>query len=120
MLEDISSLTNQEKNWLKEILSCNFQNKETVVQQLENATIYRDYTSGYLSMKFSVDKSIPAVKVTKRVPVEMHVFKDGKNPIVFLLHVINGYVTELEVYCADLSEIDSHIDIYDAKIEFIT
>ena len=40
------------------------------------------------------------------------VFKLNKGPVQFLLHVVNGYVDELEVFPADFSIIDKDFVIY--------
>jgi len=118
-LKDNFNLSNRERNWINQLLSHDFPGKENIILQLENAIVSRQYTSGYLSLKFSIDGSIPSVEISKSVPVEMRVFKDGQSPIVFLLHVLNGYVSELEIYYADLSEIDENIDISNAEIQFV-
>ena len=116
----MSNLSKQEQRWLESILSCDFQGKSEIVQQIENATIIRDYTRGYLSMKFDVDKSLKPVSISRRVPVEMRVYKKNEIPLQFLLHIVHGYVDELEIFYADSSEITSNIDISDAELEFIT
>lgn len=115
-----ANYNNQEKLWIKLMLSCDFSGKERIVQQLASAEVSRQYTNGYLSLQFLVDKSIPPAEVTKRVPVEMRATKDGENPIVFLLHVLDGYASEVEIFRADLSHIDKNLDVSTAKLEYIT
>ncbi len=44
------------------------------------------------------------------------VFKLNKGPVQFLLHVVNGYVDELEVFPADFSIIDKDFVIMDDDI----
>lgn len=46
-----------------------------------------------------------------RVPLEMRVSEKNDIPIVFLLHVVDGFVDELEILNADSSPIDSDIRI---------
>lgn len=41
-----------------------------------------------------------------RVPVEMRAFQKEFAPIVFLLHVVNGFINELELVTADSSKMD--------------
>ncbi len=41
-----------------------------------------------------------------RVPVEMRAFQKENAPIVFMLHVINGYLDELEIFSANGSTIN--------------
>lgn len=49
----------------------------------------------------------------------MRVYKYGEPPIQFLLHVLEGYVSELRVFCADFSYIDQEINFEGAKVEVI-
>lgn len=37
----------------------------------------------------------------------MRAFQQSTAPIVFLLHVINGIIDELEIFTADLTQIDA-------------
>ncbi len=43
----------------------------------------------------------------------MRVYKKSKPPMQFLLHVINGYLDELEVFYADSSYIEGEFKILD-------
>lgn len=114
------NLSNQEHLWLELMLSRDFQGRAEIIKQIKSASIIREYTRGYLSMKFYVDKSLEPADVAERIPVEMYACTEGKSPLVFLLHVINGYIDELEIYYAGLEEISSDIDITDAKLELVT
>lgn len=42
-----------------------------------------------------------------RVPVEMRAFQQSSAPIIFLLHIINGIIDELEILTADSAQIDT-------------
>ena len=45
-------------------------------------------------------------QVQIRVPVGMNVFREGSAPLVFRLHMHDGYAHELEIFMADSSKID--------------
>ena len=47
-----------------------------------------------------------------RVPVELRVYKENHVPVQFLLHIINGYVNELEIFNADSSKINHTFEIW--------
>ncbi len=100
-----------EKVWLESMLSVDFLGKEIILKQLDNAQISRDYNVGFISLKFNVDKSIQQFIYRGRVPIEMRVTGKNEIPIVFLLHVIDGFVDELEIFNADSSPISNYIQI---------
>lgn len=97
--------------WLKAILSVEFLGKEIILEQLDKAQVSRAYNTGYISLKLMIDRSMKRFPYQGRVPLEMRV--KGKNdiPIVFLLHVVDGFVDELEIFNADSSPIDGDIRI---------
>lgn len=92
-----------EKKWIELLLSTEFVGKKILVDQFENASVERDYNEGYFSLKFYVDREQIPFQYEGRVPIEMHAFPENKAPIVFLLHVIQGYIDELEIFNADSS-----------------
>lgn len=51
------------------------------------------------------------------VPVETHLHQPNQVPAQFLLHVVQGYVSELEIFNADSSKITEHINLKNAKID---
>lgn len=100
-----------EKEWLEAMLSIDFLGKEIILKQLDNAQISRDYNVGFISLKINADKRIQQFPYRVRVPLEMRVIGGNGIPIVFLLHVIDGFVDELEIFNADLSPISDDIQV---------
>lgn len=45
----------------------------------------------------------------------MHLHQPNQVPAQFLLHVVQGYVSELEIFYADSSKIAEHINLKNAK-----
>lgn len=119
MLIKNTNLSEQEKAWLEIVLSCDFQGRAEIIQQINSAKIDREYTEGYLSIIFCVDKLLKPVKTNGRVPIEVRVFKEKEAPIQFLLHVIKGYVAELEIFHADSSSITSNLSVDNARVEYV-
>ncbi len=119
MIIENEAIKSNEKNWLEKILSVDFRHKEEIVNQINNSVIEREYTDFYLSLKFKVNKIIKPIETNIRVPVEMRVYKANQVPIQFLLHIIQGYVSELEIFNADSSIIDKNISFTDSKLEII-
>jgi hypothetical protein len=99
-------LNNKEIQWIYKLLSVDFASKEILLKQINNATAIFSEDFSFASVKFSVESSTDKFPYNIRVPVEMRVFRNGSAPIIFLLHVIDGYVNELEILTADSSKID--------------
>lgn len=116
---DNCRLSNLERQWLEHILSVPFVQRDDIVKQINDAEIVREYTDGYLSLQFRPSVTAPPLSIQKRVPVEMRAFREDKSPIQFLLHIVNGYVSELEIFCADSSDITPEIELQNAKLKII-
>jgi len=115
----VPNFSQQEKGWLEAYLSYDFPEREKIIQQIRSSIITREYTKWYLSMKFNPDKSLSPALKTKRVPVLMLAHVENRAPLEFLLHIIDGYVTELEILFADSTEINANIDIAGVKLEYV-
>lgn len=113
---ELNNFSQQEKIWLETMLSKNFSGNEIILKQLNSAQVTRKYNTGYFSIKTNTDKRLPQFPFEIRVPVEMRVFGKDKVPIVFLLHVVNGYVDELEIFNADSSPLSKDIQIENAEV----
>lgn len=109
-----------EKDWLEKMLSADFSQKENVIAQINCAEIFREYTDYYISLLFKVDKnSTQKIQTKERVLLEMRAFKPGQPPVQYLLHILNGYVAELELFYADSSKIIHEITLEDAETEVL-
>ena len=115
-----NKLSKNETKWLSTLLKEQFSKKEEIIKQINNAEIQREYDKFFLSIKFVVDKEIKPINDNARVPVEMRVYRKNTCPVQFLLHIVNGYVDELEVFCTDSSEVDANIELEKAeRVEII-
>ena len=97
-------LKESEKTWLKCMFKPNFKDKNILMKQAKESLVTTLYDEGFISIKFSNfqgDKYPHSV----RVPVEMRAFQEESAPIVFMLHVIEGYLDEVEIFSADGSTI---------------
>ena len=98
------NLSKIENEWLKCMFKPNFKDKNILMKQAKESLVTTLYDEGFISIKFSNfqgDKYPHSV----RVPVEMRAFQEESAPIVFMLHVIEGYLDELEIFSADGSTI---------------
>lgn len=110
-------INKNETDWLNALLIVDFDEKVELIRQINQAEIGREYTKYYLSIKFKVSRKAVPLNMRIRVPIEMRVFRRDFSPIQFLLHIVDGYISELEIFCADSSEIDSNIRL--ERIEVI-
>lgn len=96
-------LTKLELKWLEVLLSYPFEGRDIINDQLKTATIISDKTYieedvyPYISLKFKTS-STEQFPFKKRVPVQMLAIQSTGDSIDFMLHVIDGYIDELEIY----------------------
>lgn len=109
----------REQTWLNNLLATTFIGKEIVEKQLAKAIVtaevYGPYTS--LILETTCEEYYPH---PFRVPVVMVAYQPNGVPIEFLLHIVDGFVDELEIYWADgemLSQTEIELDkvVYDTK-----
>ena len=112
-------LTDCEKNWIELILSKNFLYRDEVINQINYAKVIREYTDYYLALKFDIEEKIQPVRIRTGVPVEMRVYKKDCIPVQFLLHITRGYVSELEVFKADSSNIIAESSLVEGEIKIL-
>ena len=114
-----NDLSAVERNWLEVMLSNDFLYRTELIEQINHAEIVREYTKYYLSLKFKVSRAVSATGCNTRIPVEMRIYKSGCVPIQFLLHIVDGYISELEIFSADSSEIKQNLEIGNSRKEFV-
>lgn len=92
-------LTTLEKELLERLLAPDFPGKEQLACQLARALVAPIDDDG--SIRFKVEGAPPASEVNSRVPSEGE-FVDADGIYVhLLLHVVDGYLHELEVFKED-------------------
>lgn len=96
----------REKGWIDSLLNINFKGRDILQKQVLHAKVLCDEEYAYMSIKFNVETGIEPYPYKVRVPVEMRAFQELSAPIIFLLHVINGFIDELEIITADSSRLD--------------
>jgi hypothetical protein len=116
-LENPRELSDDEWKILNKMMSVDFIGKEIIIKQLNASRVVNYCPCGCKTVDIKVDINLPQYKFDKRVPVELRTFSKSGVPIIASIHVINGYVEELEIYRADSEEIDEEIILDDAIIE---
>lgn len=108
--------TDEEKVWLSKLLSVEFAGRSELLEQVQNARVSGVCDCGCRTVDIDVRGSCRICGSSVRVPVEMTATMSDGMPVVFLLHVLNGRLSELEVFRADSSPIRGPIDTRNAVI----
>ena len=101
------NLNEKEQKWIKRLMNVEFQGRDILLQQLSKAKIIYKQEYAFISIKFKVEGDVEPYPYRVRVPVEMRAFQQSSAPIIFLLHIVNGIIDELEILTADSAQIDT-------------
>lgn len=97
----------KEQQWINRLMDVEFQGRDILLKQFSNANVIYKQEHSFISLKFKVEGDIEPYPYRVRVPIEMRAFQNSTAPIVFLLHVVKGFIDELEIVTADLTQIDA-------------
>lgn len=111
VLAQARALSSFEKSSITKMISY-LPNNYILEAQMKNAVVVSVCDCGCKTIDLRVPAYLDKYVCDQRVPVEMEVVLGGDSaPILFLLHVVNGYLNELEILKLDSSPIDEEIDI---------
>ena len=88
-------------------MNAEFQGRDILLQQLSKAKIIYKQEYAFISIKFKIEGDVEPYPYRVRAPVEMRAFQQSSAPIIFLLHIVNGIIDELEIITADSAEINT-------------
>src|SRR5262245_59248698 len=95
--------TSVENQIIQRLLMPEFPGKLELVKQLAGCVVRKIDENGSLEIKLQ-HSCVPA-PVTKRVPVEAEATDEDGVRVHVLLHVVNGFIREIEIYKDDGSAI---------------
>lgn len=98
-------MSDLEKIWIDKFLEASFPDKAIVQEQLSSVCVKSETLTPYISLGLQTQCQV-AFPHKERVPVIMQAWQPNQVPIEFLLHFADGFVSELEIYYADGSEVD--------------
>ena len=110
-------LEKKEWDWIEKVLAVEFKGNKLLLRQILRAKVFLEQGYDFISLKFKTEEK-EKYPYSVRVPVEMRAFQNNSAPIVFILHVVNGFIDELEVITADSSKIDMATINLD-KVEYV-
>ena len=108
-----------EDEWkiLNKMLSVDFDGKDAIADQLKTAEVICYCSCGCKTIDIQVDENMPSYEYEKRVPVGLKTISTDGVPIIASIHIVNGYICELEIYRADSEKIEEDIDLDNAIID---
>ena len=95
--------------WVNKLMAIKFLGRDILVKQMQGSKYKLINGFGFISIKFCVNSEKEKFPFRIRIPIEMTTFQQDKHPIVFLLHVVDGIIDEVEIYSTDGSLIDNEI-----------
>ncbi len=102
-IEDFRYPTSLEREIIAQLLGAEFHGKSELVNQLTDFRVRVIDDEG--SLEFQVNSTARPAMVQKRIPVEAEALDDDGIHVHFLLHVVDGFARELEIYKDDSSPI---------------
>lgn len=94
------NLNKLEKRWIALMLNQSFEGRDIIKEQLEHGIVVSETFSPFISLRFRTT-SKEKYPYSLRVPAEMIAYQDNGVPVEFLLHVVDGFIDELEIFSAD-------------------
>jgi hypothetical protein len=88
-----------------------------LMAQLQHAEVISVCDCGCKTVDLRVPRHLDKYVCSERIPVEMTVENGDSSPILFLLHVMDGYLDELEILKLDASPIFEEIDLGKGVVE---
>jgi hypothetical protein len=112
--EQFRKPTPMEADFLRLLLSADFVGKSAITEQLDNCRVRVVDSEG--SLEIQPGDSGGRATVEKRIPVEAEGLDEDGIAVHFLLHVVDGFAKELEVYKDDGSSIKRMPSPTDLKV----
>lgn len=117
ILKEPRELSNDEWRILNKMTSEDFNDKDIILLQLKSAKVISYCPCGCKTIDVQVGHNLPKYKNNKRVPIELRTFSKDGIPIIASIHVVNGYINELEIIRADSKAIIEEIILDNAIID---
>jgi hypothetical protein len=111
--QDFRPLSDLEGQLLAVLLGTDFSGRDALAEQVAAASVREIDHNG--SLEFAPADGTPA-EVARRVPVEAELDDNDGVTIHVLLHVVDGFLKELEVYRDDSGRIQRVLDPGDLRL----
>jgi len=99
-------LTVEERSFLDRLLMKPFPGRDELQEQVSSVRVSGECTCGCRSIVLTVNKSLSQkALVTRRIPIEAEGIDIDGITIHFLLHVVDGFLSELEIFREDSKSI---------------
>ena len=112
----IRPIETSEHAFLRKLLSVTFSGRDQLAEQVECASVHPIDHNG--SLRFTVNSNAIA-PVTKRIPVEAQCLDSDNVAIHALLHVVDGKISELEIYRDDSQPILRNVEVNEWEVSAV-
>ena len=92
-----------EEKIIELIASEEFEFKSILFNQINEAQTFSETNGYFYSIMFKVKEGIQTIECLERVPIEIRLFYKERHPVQILVHIIKGYIAEIEIFRADSS-----------------
>lgn len=98
--------------WINILLAKDFIGRDIIYNQLHEAMYEMHIACEYISIRLTTT-SHARFPFEVRVPIGMEAKQKDGNIVDFLLHMVDGFIDELEIYSMDLSDINMDFSLED-------
>ncbi len=99
------SLTPEEKGILYHLLSVDFQGRDQLLRQAQSARVTEECKECHSIVIVVDDLPENSAPVKRRVPVHAQAVDLDDGIMHILLHIVNGFIDEVEIYREDLQSV---------------
>lgn len=107
-------LSERERNMLAALLDADFPGRTALLEQASGVRARRIDSNGSLGLV--PEPHSPSAAVVRRVPVEAELSDADGVGVHVLLHVLDGYLNELEIYREDSGPLERELDPSDFRL----
>jgi hypothetical protein len=97
----------KEKYWIQTILSNQTMGREVLLEQLDNSIVSSNYSNESITIKFIVNTEVNRFPYIRTAPFDVLAHQHDGTIIVMLLYVVNGYISELQIFNTELTKISA-------------
>lgn len=109
-------LTSWEREVVAKLLSLPFAGRDNLRVQLDGAWVVGEARSEITRLEFGVPETSPMASVERRVPVSAHAIDSDGVAVLYLLHIVDGRLRELEFLRGDRGGLPPELDPADLSV----
>lgn len=100
-------LNDREKYWIHVLLANQSAGREILINQMSNSVVTSNYSYESITIKFTVNPDVNRFPYIRTAPFDVLAHQHDGTIIVMLLYVVNGYISELQIFNTELTKISA-------------